>query len=108
MAEIASLGREDLARMARDVGVECTDLPVLAGKWPSSADLLSRRTQELGIDLTKVSDVEPQVARDLQRVCSLCASKRRCRRDLDRYPADPVWRQYCPNTGTIEALMHRA
>lgn len=92
--------------MARDVGVECADLPVLAGKWPSSADLLSRRLQELGLDPTRVSDVEPKGARDLQRVCSLCTSKRRCRGDLDRYPADPVWRQYCSNSGTIEALMH--
>lgn len=105
MAELASLAHEDLARMAQDVGVEPTDLPVLAGKWPNSADLLSRRMHELGLDPVEVAQTEPRVTRDLQRVCSLCGSKRRCRHDLARQPPAPGWRRYCPNAGTIDALM---
>jgi hypothetical protein len=103
MAEIGSLGRDELARMAQDVGVEGAELRVLAGKWPSAADLLGRRTQVVGLDLSR--DVDPPVMRDMQRVCSLCASKRRCRHDLARAPSDPVWRRYCPNAGTIDAVM---
>jgi hypothetical protein len=104
-ADLARLGHDDFWRIAQDVGVDCADLQVLAGKWPSSADMLSRRMHELNLDLTDVSQVDPMVARDLQRVCSLCPSTRKCRRDLASHPSDPIWRQYCPNVMTIEALM---
>jgi hypothetical protein len=43
--------------------------------------------------------------RDLQRACSLCASKRRCKRDLARKSTDPGWQQYCPNASTLHALI---
>ncbi len=97
--------QDDFGRIAQDAGVDCAELQVLAGKWPSSADMLSRRMHELNLDLTDVSQVDPTVARDLQRVCSLCPSTRKCRRDLASHPADSIWRQYCPNVMTIEALM---
>jgi hypothetical protein len=104
MAELACCAREDVERMAHDVGVDRADLRTLAGKWPNSADLLSRRMDKLGVEPVKAVQIEPQVVRDLQRVCSLCASKRRCRHDLARRPSDPVWREYCPNVGTLDAV----
>jgi hypothetical protein len=104
-AELDCCGREDVERMAHDLGVGGADLCVLAGKWPSSADLLTRRMDEIALDASKIAAVEPAVIRDLQRVCSLCASKRRCGRDLAGRPADPVWRDYCPNSMTLTALI---
>jgi hypothetical protein len=104
-ADLASCGREDVARMAHDLGVGGADLCVLAGKWPDSAHLLTRRMDEIALDAAKIAEVEPAVIRDLQRVCSLCASKRRCVRDLAARPADPVWQDYCPNSMTLTALI---
>ena len=105
MVELACCGPEEVGRMARDVGVDRSDLGILAGKWPDSADLLSRRLDELGLDPAQATQVEPQVVRDLQRVCSLCTSKRKCGHDLARHPSDRTWREYCPNVGTLDALM---
>ena len=105
MVELDCCGREEVGRVARDLGLDRSDLSILAGKWPDSADLLSRRMGELGLDPAKATQVEPQVVRDLQRVCSLCASKRKCGHDLARHPSDPAWREYCPNVGTLAALM---
>jgi hypothetical protein len=103
MAELGRCAREDVERMAHDVGVDRAVLRVLAGKWPGSADLLSRRMDELELD--PATQVEPAVVRDLQRVCSLCVSKRKCSHDLASHSSDPAWREYCPNVETLDALI---
>jgi hypothetical protein len=87
------------------LGVSRAELCILAGKWPDSLDLLSRRMQELRLDAAEISRVEPQVIRDLQRTCSLCANKRRCRHDLADQWSHPRWQDYCPNTATLLALL---
>ena len=38
---------------------------------------------------------------DLQRVCAMCESHRRCARDLARDSAIPAWKDYCPNAATL-------
>jgi uncharacterized protein DUF6455 len=103
--ELGCCAREDVERMAHDVGVDRAELCILAGKWPDSADLLARRMGALKLDPADSGQVEPAVVRDLQRVCSLCASKRKCAHDLARHPSDPAWRDYCPNVATLDALM---
>jgi hypothetical protein len=43
--------------------------------------------------------------RDLQRVCTVCGSKRRCAHELAKNPSDPAWQKYCPNATTLAALV---
>src|SRR5262245_6360184 len=73
LAELDGCGPAEMEHMARDLGMSRGELSVLAGKWPDSADLLSRRLEQ--VDLARV---EPQVLRDLERVCTRCGSKRKC------------------------------
>jgi hypothetical protein len=91
-------------RIARDVGVSGADLAILAGKWPDAGDLLYWRMNEIKFDPKEVTQVYPQVMRDLQRVCTVCGSKRRCAHDLANNPSDPAWQKYCPNVTTLSAL----
>jgi hypothetical protein len=100
LAELASCGPAEVEHMARDLGMSRGELSVLAGKWPDSADLLSRRLEQVNL-----AGVEPQVLRDLERVCTLCGSKRKCEYDLTIHPSHPAWTGYCPNAPTISALM---
>ena len=104
LAELEACSGREMERMARDAGVGVADLRVLAGRWPDAADLVQRRMAALGIDAAQVDATEPAVMRDLQRVCSLCDNKRVCEHDLVRNPANAAWRDYCPNTGTLDAL----
>jgi hypothetical protein len=92
-----------MERIASDVGVSGTDLSILAGKWPDAADLLYWRMNEIKLDRKEVTQAEPQVMRDLQRVCTVCGSKRRCGHALAN-PSDPAWQKYCPNATTLSAL----
>jgi hypothetical protein len=103
---LADCGPAESARIAHDVGVSgAAELRVLAGKWPNSADLLARRMRQIKLDAAEIVRVGPEVVRDLERVCTLCASKRRCSRDFvkERFPSP--WQAYCPNTMTLKALV---
>ena len=100
LAELDGCGPAEVEHMARDLGMSRGELSVLAGKWPDSTDLLSRRLEQV-----KLARVEPQVLRDLERVCTQCGSKRKCKYDLAVHPSDSAWSDYCPNATTISALM---
>jgi hypothetical protein len=105
MVDLDGCGPAEMERIARDVGVSGADLSILAGKWPDAADQLYWRMNEIKLDRMEVTQADPQVMRDLQRVCTVCGSKRRCEYELANNPADPVWQKYCPNATTLSALV---
>jgi hypothetical protein len=105
MADLDYCGPAEMERIARDVGVSGADLSILAGKWPpDAADLLYWRMNEIKLDRMEVTRADPQVMRDLQRVCTVCGSRRRCEHELAKNPSDPAWQKYCPNATTLSAL----
>ena len=104
MVDLDGCGPFEMERIARDVGVSAADLSIFAGKWPDAADLLYWRMNEIKLDRIEVTHTDPQVMRDLQRVCTVCASKRRCEHALANNPSDPAWQKYCPNATTLSAL----
>jgi hypothetical protein len=101
---LAECGAEGLERMAHDIGMSSAELCRLASHGPESADLLPRRMKALDLDQDEVARVERATFQDLQRVCSMCDCKKRCARDLARDPANPAWKDYCPNAQTLTAL----
>jgi hypothetical protein len=58
----------------------------------------------VGLSAEQIAHSQPEVLRDLQRVCGQCAVEGRCSRDLDRDEQDRAWREYCPNVATLDAL----
>lgn len=102
--ELDCCGDAETAHIARDVGLGAAELRTLAGKWPDRSDLLSRRISAIGLQTDQIQGAEPQVMRDLQRVCTQCDGRSRCERDLNRDESDRAWRDYCPNVSTLDAL----
>jgi hypothetical protein len=92
----------EVARIAKEVGLSPSELCSMARLGPDAARLLLDRMTALSLDAEVVAKNEPSTMRDLQRLCSSCESKKRCKHDLER--DDPDWRQYCPNSGTLAAL----
>jgi len=103
-SDLTDCSAERLERMAHDIGVSSAELCKLASRGPESADLLLQRMEVLDLDENEVARTERATFQDLQRVCSMCDCKKRCARDLARDPADPVWKDYCPNAQTLTAL----
>jgi hypothetical protein len=107
-AELQALGPQDLRSAVHDFGASVGERRALAGKWPDSANLLIRRMGALHIDPDATQAALPDVTRDLQKTCSLCASKVECEHDLDRHAINPRWRRYCPNSATLMTLVTQA
>lgn len=103
-SELRCCGEDEVERMAKDIGMSPAELRRAAALGPGSADLLLRRMAALDLDRNEVSRTEPRAFQDLQRVCTLCNSKRQCKRDMARDSDDPVWQDYCPNAATLMAL----
>ena len=80
----------------------------MAKLGPDAAKLLLERMAALHLDAEAVAKSEPATMRDLQRLCSMCASKRQCQFDFLLMPDDPKWRHYCPNADTLDALQSEA
>ncbi len=103
-SELSWCTEGEVERISRDMGLPAQELRRLAQYGPDAADLLLRRMVALHIDQNEVFQTEPGTFRDLQRVCTLCESRRRCARDLARDSTDPVWEDYCPNIATLKML----
>jgi len=94
----------EVDRIAIDIGMSAAELRRLASLGPESADLLLRRMAALDLDRKEVAQAQPQIFRDLQRVCTLCENHRQCTRDLLRDSSSSTWEDYCPNVATLKAL----
>jgi hypothetical protein len=103
--ELGRLDTFQVSGIARDLGASPSELRSMAGKWPDSADHLLQRMRMLNLEPAKVDREQPAVSRDLTKHCSLCLAKTRCGRDLASRAVGPAWREYCPNSATLQALV---
>lgn len=94
----------EVERIAIDIGMSAAELRRLASLGPEAADLLVRRMAALDLERKEAAQTQPQIFRDLQRVCTLCENHRQCARDLLRDSSDSAWEDYCPNVATLKAL----
>ena len=104
LTELACCGEYEVERMARDLGMSASELRKLADHGPEAAGLLARRMVALNLDSNEVAATAPGALKDLQRLCTLCGSHRKCARDLGRDPGDKAWEDYCPNVATLKLL----
>ena len=93
----------DVEKMARDIGITAGELRMLARQGARPL-LLPRMLDALHIDAEALSRHDPVTFRDLQRVCALCDSKRRCAVDLAEGDAAETFESYCPNALTLKSV----
>jgi len=98
-----NLPAAEVAKIARDMGVSTADLRAL-DRLADKPLLLGRMLEQLHIDAEKLSRTEPEIFRDLQRVCAMCDVKKYCGRDLEAGKAAENFEDYCPNAFTLKAV----
>lgn len=103
-ADFADFSPGDVERMAQDVGLSSSELQQLVRHKRDDAELLFRRMAALELEPKKVAEADRATFLDLERVCTLCDCKRRCKRDLASRPDDGRWEDYCPNVATLKML----
>jgi hypothetical protein len=103
--ELAQWPAEEIARTARDIGVSPDELICMAGKGPHAADQLPRLLHALSVDSGTLSRDDPEMMRDMQRLCTACRHKRRCERELAANSAANNYRRFCPNAVSLETVL---
>lgn len=102
--ELHQLNPADFDRIAGDLRISPDDLNELVHQGPHAADELPKLLGALGINEASLARAQPLVLRDMERVCALCRHKHQCNRDLTDGSSAERYEEYCPNTGTIDAL----
>ncbi len=102
--DFADFSPGDIERIAQDVGLSGSDLQQLVRHNKDDAELLFRRLAVQGLDPAAIDKADHATFLDLERVCTLCACKGRCKRDLASRPDDARWEDYCPNAATLKML----
>lgn len=101
--ELAKCDKDEVSRVAHELGLSTQDLAALSSKSPQSAALLEQMLTALGVDAEAHKDAA--VLRDLQRLCVSCGEKQRCMHEFDVGGAAKHFREYCPNSYTLDALL---
>jgi hypothetical protein len=100
--DLDSLDRSDLEAIAKDVGVSVADLRELDRS--DTELLLPDMLAALDIDRKALANAQPILFRDLQRVCAMCGSKKRCAQALADGEAAATYERFCPNAMSLKAL----
>jgi hypothetical protein len=105
--EFKRCGSDEVMQIARDLGASPAELREFVRKGPGAADLLQKMLIALKVDLDSITNNELGVMRDLQRICTMCADKKRCARELADGTAAKHFHEFCPNTVTLDALLNQ-
>ena len=96
---------DEVARMAKDIGVTPSQLQELVRKGPDSANLLKRMLVALHVDPKIIADMDPLVMREMQWLCITCNNKKRCEHELAKGTATEHFHEFCPNAVSIEEVL---
>ena len=102
--ELAKCAPEEVAAIARDIGLSTGELESIARKGPNAADELPKLLRALGVDPQKIKADRIGALRDLQRICTSCGHKAQCRHELAAGTAANHYHSYCPNAVPIDEL----
>ena len=102
--ELQGLDCAEFAQIAKDLNLSPPELYAISTGGNLSGDLLNKRMAEYGLSPEVLKKQHPEVSRDLERVCGMCSSKRRCASEFEQQGSDPSRSDYCPNTQTLQAL----
>jgi hypothetical protein len=102
LRELDALGY-DASVIARDLGLTRSQLRALVVQEPGFPGHLKRMLNALGLD-PELTSVDPALSRDMQSVCSICTSKRRCHRELGRGTAARNFETFCANATNLKEL----
>ena len=95
----------EVAQIAKDLKIPTSELRVLAAKGPGAAAGLYQMLRALKVDEAALTQKEPAVMRDLQRLCATCGNKQQCAHELDVGTAAKNFHAFCPNAYTLETLL---
>jgi hypothetical protein len=99
----------ELERVAGELNVTSADLEMLGAAGFAERERVVVHAHGAGhIDELALWRAEPALLRDMERVCSFCANKRRCHQELAAGTAATKNVEYCENSDTMDTLRFKS
>ena len=99
--EVNALAPGERARILEEAGMTYEEF-VAAMKTPFiSEDLNARALQAVGTDPAEFRSHYAERSRRMQRLCTICIARSRCRHDLDAGVFEQQYRHYCSNAESL-------
>ena len=102
-AELQGLPREEVGRIAHDLGVSACELEQMVERGHEPAQL-EGMLNAVGLDGAELARAEPALLRDMQRICSACQAVQECRSEVAAGTAMHNYGDFCINAPTLDAL----
>lgn len=104
--QLTKLDVNQVAAIAKDLGITAGQLSELASKGDHAAAPLQKLLTALGVDPKEFEKIDARVARDMQWLCVNCNDRSQCNFDLSIGIADTTFREYCPNAVTLDEVFN--
>lgn len=102
--EMEALGEHERVHILSEAGITRNDFNTATRARFASQDLLSAGILAVGADPDAFRSLYGGWNRDMQRVCSLCSARGRCRRDLATADFARRHHLYCPNAASLAQI----
>ena len=102
--ELTLLSREDVDRIAQDLGMTSDELQDFAARGVHASDEAPKMMEALGLDPKELEHSQHAVFIDVLHNCAVCSDKGRCHHDLKTGEAAAHFEEYCLNAHTLNAL----
>ena len=103
-SELEAIDPDQVAAMAKDIGITAGQLRELASKRGDAAAALRNLLVTLDVDPKQFDKIDPRIARDMQWLCVNCSSKAQCSFDLSIGIAAATFRNFCPNAIALNEI----
>ena len=102
--QLDAIGPDEVAAMARDIGITATQLRELSSKGDHATASLRNLLIALKVDPKEFGKTDPHIAREMQWLCVHCSNKAQCTFDLSIGIAATTFRNICPNAIAIDEI----
>jgi hypothetical protein len=95
---------DEVKRAISDLGLAPSAFSELVLNGSDAADLLQKMLVALHVDPNILANTDPQIVRDLRRMCITCSERKRCVQEVASGAADQRFREFCPRAFTFDVL----
>ena len=103
-SELEAIDPDQVAAMAKDIGITAGQLRDLASKRGDAAAPLRSLLVAIDVNPKEFDKIDPRIARDMQWLCINCSNKAQCSFDLSIGIAATTFRNFCPNAIALDEI----
>ena len=103
-SELEAIDPDQVAAMAKDIGITAGQLRELASKRGDAAAALRSLLVALDVNPKEFDKIDPRIARDMQWLCINCSNKAQCSFDLSIGIAAATFRNFCLNAIALDEI----